>query len=105
MTKREILAELEALPDVRLPLPAAYADPAFAHCLVEAAGTPELIAQFDRLTECALASIGKGSPLDLAIDGATGRFEDDLRKFAEFVHDAVYSRLPSAAIHAIRLTA
>ncbi|ARL04270.1 hypothetical protein [Burkholderia pseudomallei] len=105
MNKQEVMAELEALPDVRLPVPAAYADPAFARCLVEAAGTPELVAEFDRLFGCELASMAEGSPLDLAIDSATGRFEGDMRKFAEFVHDAVYSRLPSAAIHAIRLTA
>ncbi|HHX4059581.1 TPA: hypothetical protein ACU967_006141 [Burkholderia contaminans] len=105
MHKQQVIAELESLPDVRLPFPAACTDPAFSRCLMEAAGTPELVAEFDRLSGCNLSAVGKGSPLQRAIDSATGRFDGDIRRFAEFVHDAVYSRLPSAAVHVLRLSA
>jgi hypothetical protein len=93
----------ESLPDLRAPLPMAYSAPAFQRCLREAAATPELVAQFDRLYGATLVS--RKSPLETMIDKATGKQEADLRAFAEFVHDCIYLRLPNAAIHALRLGA
>lgn len=76
---------------VRLPLPAAYVDPAFAACLVEAVGTQELVDQFCRLY---------GSNLN-----NEKRTEEDMRAFAEFAHDAIYMRLSDEAIHSLRAAA
>ena len=36
-------------------------------------------------------------------DAATGKQQDDMRAFVAFVHDAIYLRLPSEAIHALRI--
>lgn len=75
---------------VHLPPPAAYVDPAFTACLVEAAGTHELVDQFCRLY---------GSNLN-----NESRTDEDMRAFAEFVHDSVYLRLSDEAIHSLRAT-
>lgn len=73
---------------VRLPLCAAYFDPAFINCLSSAIAEPELVAQFCRLY---------GSKLD-----TPQRTDEDMRSFTEFVHDSVYMRLPDEAIHSLR---
>lgn len=73
---------------VRLPLCAAYFDPAFITCLASAIAEPELVAQFCRLN---------GSKLD-----TPQRTDEDMRAFTEFVHDSVYMRLPDEAIHSLR---
>ena len=54
----------------RLPLPMAYADPAFKRCMEEAIQTPELIENFDRLYGATLVS--RKSPIEAAVDKATG---------------------------------
>lgn len=79
----------EAAP--RFLLPAAYCDPAFTACVVEAASTQELVDQFCRLY---------GSDLD-----NDKRTEKDMRAFSEFVHDCIYTRLPDEAIHSLRAAA
>ena len=66
-------------------------DPVFLLCLREAAATPELVEQFDRLSGTNLAR--RGSPLDLMIDDATGRTDAALIGFVEFVRVAVYEPL------------
>jgi hypothetical protein len=76
--------------DIRLPMPAAYGDPAFGVCLHEAIATDELVTQFDRLYGATLRS------------KAT---QEDMGKFVAFVHDSIYLRLPADAIHALRATA
>ncbi len=81
--------QAEDLPCMRLPLPLAYADPAFMKCLDEAIELPELVQQFDRLCKCSLSAARK----------------DDMRKFVEFVHDGIYLRLPDEAIHSLRVKA
>ena len=96
---RKILANTQA---DRFPLPMAYADPAFAKCLIEAGATSELVEQFDRLTGCKVGRIGNGSPIERMVDKATGFQDDQMRQFAEFVHDCIYLRLPDEAIHALR---
>lgn len=66
-------------------------DPFFGQCLREAANTPELLAEFDRLNGTNLSR--KGSTLDLMVDDATGRTKDDVKKFVEFVREFVYEKL------------
>lgn len=85
----------------RFALPAAYADLAFMRSLHEAIETPELVSNFNRLYG---ASLGAGTPLERAIDQATGKSEDDMRAFIDFVHDSIYLRLPDEAIEALRAT-
>lgn len=86
----------------RLALPLALTDPAFVRCAHEAIEMPELVANFNRLYG---ASLGAGSPLERAIDAATGKGEDDMRAFINFVHDGIYLRLPDEAIEAFRAAA
>lgn len=87
----------------RLPLPLAYADPAFKRCLDEAISTPELVQQFDRLYGATLMT--RTTPLERAIDRATGKADDDMRAFVKFVHDCFYMRLPDEAIVGLRVQA
>ena len=60
----------------------------FNECLTACAENSALVAEFDRLTGSNLSM--KGSPLDLAIDEATGRTTDEIAKFCCFVFDCVY---------------
>lgn len=99
--KARAVEQLRALPDLRAALPMAYGDPAFQACLRASFEAPELVAQFDRLYGANLVT--RQEPLAAMIDKATGKQEDDMRAFAAFVHDSVYLRLPSEAIHALRL--
>lgn len=73
----------------RLPMPAAYADPAFMACINEAINTPELLTEFDRLYG---ADLSTNKPKD-----------GDMRAFVGFVHKSVYLCLPDDAIHSLRV--
>lgn len=73
---------------VRLPLSAAYFDPAYINCMSEALKTPELVHQFCRLY---------GSKLN-----TPERTVEDMRAFSEFVHFSIYTRLPDEAIQSLR---
>ncbi|MGY6273482.1 hypothetical protein ACXIUT_27760 [Achromobacter denitrificans] len=73
---------------IRLPLPAAYLDPAFVRCLLECVAERELVLQFDRLYGARLMG--------------PSWTKADMRAFAEFVHDCVYLRLPDDAIESLR---
>lgn len=75
----------------RLPLSAAYFDPAFINCLSSAIAEPELVEQFCRIY---------GSKLN-----TSQRSEDDMRAFSKFVHDSIYMCLPDEAIHSLRANA
>ena len=55
----------------------------FEDIVLKAIKTPELVAEFDRLTGSNLQK--KGSPLDQMIDQATGRNSDELEMFVSFV--------------------
>jgi hypothetical protein len=68
----------------------------YMDCLMECAGTPELVAEFDRLRGANLSR--RGSGLDLEIDRATGRLNADMQAFCEFVYECVYARLPPEAV-------
>ncbi|MEJ5148982.1 hypothetical protein [Comamonas sp. MYb396] len=75
----------------RLPLPMAYADPAFEACIAVALDTPELITQFDRLYGARLMS-GKPS-------------KADMRGFVGFVHRCLYLAVSDECIHSMRMKA
>lgn len=64
----------------------------FVTCVLEAAGTPELVKQFDRLYGYNVSR--RGSPLDLAIDEATGFAEAGMIEFLNFVWEYVFLRVP-----------
>jgi len=75
----------------------------FHECLMQCAGTPELVSQFNRLSGCSLGRDSR-SAIDKMIDKATGYQDeidqnnnDDMRKFINFVWDCVWLRLPPAA--------
>lgn len=85
---------------VRFPIPHAYADPAFMACLREAIAVPELVHSFDRLYGATL--LARSSPLERMVDKATGKSDDDMRAFVEFVHRCIYLTLPDDAIDSLR---
>lgn len=60
----------------------------FEQCLMECAGTPGLIAEFDRLTGSNLSM--RGAPINVMVDDATGKTDEDLRKFVAFVLEFVW---------------
>jgi hypothetical protein len=64
----------------------------FVDCVRQAFSTPELIAEFDRLSKSNLSRHGAG--LDLMIDDATGRRDTDLEQFIRFVREFIWDRLP-----------
>lgn len=63
----------------------------FEQVLQQSAGNKELVAQFDRLTGSNLSL--KGSPIDVAIDKASGRTNADLAAFVAFVFEFVWLTL------------
>lgn len=84
----------------RLGLPAAYLDPAFMACVHEAASTPELVANFDRLYGADLSR--RRSPIVRMVDEATGKADDDTRGFMEFVHSSIYMTVEDSVLEALR---
>lgn len=64
----------------------------FPDCIIECAKNTEFVREFDRLMGCNLSM--RGTPLDLAIDKATGRMERDIGVFCAFVYECVWTRLP-----------
>jgi hypothetical protein len=78
----------------RLAIPAAFVDPAFQLCLIESSGNLELVENFDRLTGCKVGRIASSPAIQKMVDEATGFHDDQLRQFAEFVHDCVTPGCP-----------
>jgi hypothetical protein len=72
--------------------PEAHARVTFADCVLACLNNRELLASLDRLRGTNLSR--RGSPIELAIDEATGRAEADVAVFLEFVKDVVWDRLP-----------
>lgn len=62
-----------------------------AICLENAVAIPEFVKAFDDLTGSDLSR--KGAPINLVIDEATGKYEADAAKFADFVREFVWERL------------
>ena len=89
------------------PIGIAFANPAesraFARVLRLAAGKPEMVAEFDRLHGSNLAR--RGDADELAGDVESGRLEADLARFAEFVHAALWMKLPDEVRAALILAA
>lgn len=75
----------------RLPLPMAYADPAFDACIAMALDTPDLVAEFDRLYDADVMS-GKPSHAEISI-------------FTNFVHRCLYMAVSDECIHSMRMKA
>ena len=74
--------------------PDGIAPPAFAWletCVREALAIPDLVAEFDRLHGTNLSL--RGSALDLRIDLACNRLEDDVGRFVSFIHETVAARV------------
>ena len=82
----------------RIPLPAAYADPAFIQCLMNAIEQPDLIDQFDGLYQVSLFE--RRTLIRNLI--TTGEAEHEVRRFAHFVHCYSYCHASDDAIHAMR---
>lgn len=85
---------------MKAPIQIAYTDPAFIACLHEAIGNQELVSNFDRLRGATLTT--RKSQIEAMVDTATGKQHEDIKSFTEFVHDAIYMRLPSDAIESLR---
>lgn len=62
--------------------------PTFGQCIMAAAGTPELVAQFDRMRGTNLSL--RGTQFDLAVDEATGKLQADIEEFLNFVYECIF---------------
>jgi len=67
----------------------------FLACLEAAAGTIELVQQFDRLYGASLAT--RRAPIEAMVDAATGKQDADMQAFLRFVWNSIFLRTP--AIH------
>lgn len=74
---------------------------AMASVLRTALACPELVAEFDRLTGTDVAA--RAAPWNRAIDVASGRAEADLQRLLAFAKDAIWDRLDTATLDAIRV--
>lgn len=61
-------------------------------CVYECLNNPDFMREYDRMRGTNLSL--RGTPLDLAIDKASGRLESEARQFMADVADIVWSRLP-----------
>lgn len=61
-------------------------------CIRECVNNPEFMREYDRVRGTNLSL--RGTPLDVAIDEASGRIECEARQFVADVIDIVWSRLP-----------
>ena len=68
----------------------------FYEFLMQCAGNKELVLEFDRLSGSNLSL--EGPPINFMIDKATGKLEDDLGLFRDFIYDCVWSRLPEVEV-------
>lgn len=88
-------------PKLRLAQAKAEQEVGFLRTLRQSLHTPGLVEQFNRLTGRKLGQRSPKTQLDAMIDKATG-FDvvresenmDDMKAFAEFVRDVVWTRLP-----------
>lgn len=70
----------------------AMGDITFAECVAICASQRGLVEQFDRLRGTHLSTLDRRSPLDAAIDEASGRDAQAAEWFIEFVWDCVWTR-------------
>lgn len=64
----------------------------FMQCVESAAGSSEIVANFDRLTGSNL--LRRGAPINLMIDDATGKAKSDIESFLRFVWNCIFLRVP-----------
>jgi len=69
----------------------------FTDCVLECGKNTELVEQFDRLTGSSLSKLGSRSGFDRMIDDATGYDRAQAAKFAAFVYETIWIRLPREA--------
>ena len=72
----------------------------FLECLSVCASTPELVAEFNRLTGCKFGQSQNRTALERAIDEATGysgERDEDMAAFVDFVYEMIWQRLPGEA--------
>lgn len=62
----------------------------FTDCVLVCAEDRDLLLAFDKLRGTNMALCG--SPIELAIDAASGRYERDSMLFFEFVYECVWTR-------------
>lgn len=73
----------------------------FFDVVVECAMNAELVANYDRLYQAHFGRIVKRDPMAALIDKATGFERDECLKFAAFVWDCVWTRLPEEAFEPV----
>lgn len=54
----------------------------------------ELLVEFDRLNGTHLSTMNTRAPIEKMIDEASGRDEDAMKKFVDFVYEFVWLRVP-----------
>jgi len=67
-------------------------DPFFHTCLAACLQDRDFIEGFDRLTGSCLA-LHKLQPIEQMVDRATGRTEESVQRFVDFVYQTVYLRV------------
>jgi hypothetical protein len=66
----------------------------FIDCVLYCTKNRELVKEYDRLSGSSLGSVLSAAPMSQMIDDATGRTKEELDKFAAFVMEFVWLRLP-----------
>lgn len=72
----------------------------FESCVNGCLANPQFVSEFDRLFGTSLSRVPARSPIEIAVDQATG-FEplsQDLKKFVAFVYETVWKRLDPALL-------
>ena len=73
--------------------------PGLTEIVFHCAKNRDLVEQFDRLTRGNLSL--QGGTIELMIDEVTGRQEDNIEKFINFVDDCIYQRLSPAVFEEV----
>jgi hypothetical protein len=66
----------------------------FRELVLFCAEFPDLLVEFDRLNGTNLSTFDKRKPIESMIDQATGRDEESMRKFVDFVYEFIWMRVP-----------
>lgn len=72
----------------------------FVECVSTCAATPELVAEFNRLTGCNLGQSLNRKPIEVMVDeaaGYSGERDEDMAAFINFVWESIWQRLPAEA--------
>lgn len=72
----------------------------FTECVSTCAATPELIAEFNRLTGSNLGQSLNRKPIEVMVDeaaGYSGERDSDMAAFVMFVYECIWIRLPQEA--------